>query len=459
MIESLFSNLQGTIVFAIFLGILISVHEWGHFITAKKCGVRVDEFAIGFGPTLYSKVYNGTNYMLKLLPLGGFVRMAGDERSKCKGAKDEFFSKTVGQRALIIFNGPLINFVLAYVCFVFLFMLGMQVDEAKVGGLIKGDPAHTAGLMINDTILEIDSKKIYGWSKLKINIANSNKDTIQFKVLRDGKILEKQIQPKVEERSNLFGQIREVRTIGVSPYSNVVGFVEKEGPADLAEIKEGDRIVEVNQVGVNDWITLHENITQSATENIELKIERDDQILTKTVVAKKREVEDKGEKKVLHFIAVGPTTDLVTYKFNFLTSLKMSYDEIADITVMTCKAVYWMLTGSMAARDGVGGPVMIFSVVKTAAEMGLNHFIYILGLVSASLAIFNLMPVIPLDGGHLFLLAIEKVRGKELPAKIEELISYTGLVAIIALALFIFYIDFDRIGLFESIGNLIKKVN
>jgi len=139
LLEGLISNIQGTGVFILVLSILILVHEWGHFITAKRLGVEVEEFALGFGPTLFSKFWNGTKYMLKAFPLGGYVKMAGDERSKCTGKPQEFYSKPPGHRALIALNGPVVNFILAYMSFVFVFMLGYPGLSTKISEIIEGD--------------------------------------------------------------------------------------------------------------------------------------------------------------------------------------------------------------------------------------------------------------------------------------------------------------------------------
>jgi len=142
------------------------------------------------------------------------------------------------------------------------------------------------------------------------------------------------------------------------------------------------------------------------------------------------------------------------FRFNLFDSIVNAYDKLWEVTVMTYKSVYYMITGSLSAKESVGGPVLIFNVVKSAAHEGIADLLLVLGVVSASLAIFNLFPVIPLDGGHLLLLGIEKVRGRPLPEKVEDYINRIGLVLIIMLALFIFYIDFERIGLIGQIQKL-----
>ena len=149
-----------------------------------------------------------------------------------------------------------------------------------------------------------------------------------------------------------------------------------------------------------------------------------------------------------------PAEQMVALKYDFGTSLIKAYQKLSEITVMTYKSLYFMLTGSMSAKESMTGPIGIFYIVKSAAEMGFVHLLFILGVISASLAIFNLLPVIPLDGGHLFLLAIEKIRGQALPQKIDDYIARFGFSLIICLALFVFYSDFSRFGWIDKIMDI-----
>ena len=135
MIAEIIANIKSVGVFVVVLSVLIVVHEWGHFITAKLVGIKVEKFSLGFGRKLLSKIHQGTEYLLCLIPLGGYVKMAGDERTECKGEPDEFYSKSCGHRALVVLNGSMVNFVLAYVCFVVVFMFGYPELSTNVGKL------------------------------------------------------------------------------------------------------------------------------------------------------------------------------------------------------------------------------------------------------------------------------------------------------------------------------------
>lgn len=365
MLEGLLSNTWGIIVFIIVLSILVIVHEWGHFITAKKCGVDVKEFAVGFGPTLWSKMHNGTNYLVKAYLLGGYVRMAGEERDKCTGAADEYYSQAIWKRALIVFNGPLINFIFAYICFVFVFMLGYPDLSTRVGELVNDYPAIEAGLLVGDDIKEINGQSMASWTDIQEAIKDSEGAFIEVIVDREGELLNIRITPQVDEMQNIFGQMTQRRIVGISP-----------------------------------------------------------------------------------------ARDMVALRYGFLESTVKGWEKLAEITTMTYKSLWFMATGMMSTKENLTGPVGIFYIVKSAAELGLAHLLFIMGIISASLAIFNLLPIIPLDGGHLFLMAVEKIRGSALPPKIDDYIARFGFSLIILLALFVFYNDFARFGVFDKVRAL-----
>ncbi|MFA5088812.1 MAG: RIP metalloprotease RseP [Candidatus Omnitrophota bacterium] len=364
-IAAFFQSLKSLIVFAAVLSILIIVHEWGHFITAKKLGVRVERFALGFGPKLFSWMYRGTQMRICLIPLGGYVKMAGDERSECKGQPDEFYSQSPGRRALIILNGPVVNFILAYLCLLIVFVSGYPDLPAKIGEVMEGYPAQAAGLAAGDQIIRINSFRVDTWTDVQKNIATSQEPAIRLVVLRNNQEMPLTLTPRRETLKNIFGQ----------------------------------------------------------TENINIA-------------------------------GIRPTEEIVLLRYGLGESILKSFYKLHEITVLTYKAIYHMATGSMSAKDSMTGPIGIFFIIKRAAEMGFSYLVYILGVISASLAIFNLLPVVPLDGGHLLLLGVEKIRGKVLSEKIDEIIARVGFSLVICLAIFVFYNDFSRLGWIDKILNL-----
>lgn len=453
-LDNIISGVQSTGVFVVIISILILVHEWGHFITAKKLGVTVEKFSLGFGPKLFSKVYHGTEYLLCLIPLGGYVKMAGDEREECKGEKGEFHSKSLGQKSLIVLNGPVVNYILAYVCLVLVFAIGYQDTPAVINAFTENAPAKEYGLQAGDEILEVNGKKIYGWSELNLSVSYAKTDDIQLKILRDGKEITKVVKPNVKTFKNIFGQIRTVKMIGVTPLSAKIGLLTPDGPAEKAGLLVGDRMVKVDSKDVLGWMEMQTAIETSEGEKIDIVVDRNGTLIEKEITPKIETAMVEGKEVTYRKIGIGFSDEVATYKFGMIESISKGYHKLMEITVLTYKSLYDMLTGSMSAKDSVTGPIGIFYFVKSAAETGLSQVLLVLGLISASLAIFNLLPVIPLDGGHLLLFAIEKVRGKALPPKVEDAIIRTGFSLIMLLALFVFYVDFARFGWIERIRGL-----
>ncbi len=353
---------MGTLVFIIVLSVLVIVHEYGHLATAKALGVKVERFAFGFGPKLFSFIKDGTEYAVCLIPLGGYVKMAGDERAECKGAKEEFFSKPVGHRALIVLSGPVVNYVFAFFCFCIVFMIGYPTLGTTVGEVVKGYPAEQAGLKAGDRIVSIDALNVDSWEGVQSYISQAKQEQFIFSVERNAILKNIVLHSSQENMENVFGQKIQTRIVGIKP-------------------KE----------------------------------------------------------------------DLVLLKYGFLESIVRAGKKLVVITTTTYKALYLMVTGAMSTKDGVTGPIGIFFIIKKAAELGFSYVVYIMAVISASLAIFNLLPLPVLDGGHLFFFGIEKLRGKPLSPKADEIIYKIGFSMIICLALFVFYSDFVRYGIFDKI--------
>lgn len=356
------------LVFILVLSVLVVVHEWGHFITARLLGVRVEKFSVGFGPKLFSRKRGDTEYMVCAIPLGGYVKMAGDERAACKGDKDEFFSHPVGHRALIVLMGPMVNMVFAYICFYFIFLLGYPTLAAKIGKVLEDHPAAAAGLLPGDRVTRIDDKAIVNWEDLHKYVSTSGGQTLHFTIVRDGQEIAKEIAPKIRSVENIFGQKESVRLVGIQPAEEIVFF--KYGPGQ---------------------------------------------------------------------------------------SFVKAYEHLTDLCVLMFKALYHVVTGAMPAQDALGGPLRIFDVVKQAASLGWAYLVITTAIISANLAIFNLFPVPVLDGGHLMLLAVEKVRGRPLSLKVEEHLTRAGLTLLLCLVVFVIYSDIDHLGWIDKLKNFWPK--
>lgn len=455
MVEFLLSNVGGTIVFLIVLSVLILVHEWGHFITAKKVGIDVEEFSLGFGPKLWSIKKGGTEYMIKAIPLGGYVKMAGDERSKCTGRPHEFYSQPVGKRALVVVNGPLVNVVLAYVCLVAVFIVGYPAASTRIAYVDPQGPAAKVGIIPGDKIIRINGQSVYGWNNLDDQIARTRGKSIEVTFERGGRTMFVTVEPQTTLKADLIGVKRPARDIGIDNLSTVVGSVSPDFPAEKAGIKANDQILRVNDEPVQRWQDVQKAIAESPSQTIRLTWMRGGQVMEAEIVAKLVAAKGKDARgKQVKQIGIAPTQRIDYFTVGWAESLVLAGEKIWDITVLTFRSLYHMVAGDVSAKDSMTGPIGIFYLVKSAANEGLSHVLLIMGMISASLAIFNLFPILPLDGGHLLMYGLEKIKGRPLSPKVEEFIGHVGVGLILFLALYVFYSDFSRFGWIEKLKGL-----
>ncbi|MDP3143656.1 MAG: M50 family metallopeptidase, partial [Candidatus Omnitrophota bacterium] len=309
------------LIFLIVLSILIIVHEFGHLVIAKLLGVRVEKFSLGFGPRIISFKRKFTEYSLSLIPLGGYVKLAGDSREEFKGSHWEYLAKPPGERAAIVFFGPVLNYFLAFLFFYIVFLIGYPTLSAKVGDLLDGFPAAKSGLLKEDTIIAVEGQRVSDWEEMQEAIRSKKEGTIEIVALRNKREMKFVITPRIEKLKNIFGQEESVRLIGIKPKD-----------------------------------------------------------------------------------------EFIKLKYNFADSFIMASKKLWMVTAVTFKALWRMLTGAMSFKESVTGPLGIFYLTSKAWELGISYLLQVMAILSASLAIFNVLPLPILDGGHLFLLAVEKIR-------------------------------------------------
>ncbi|MBU3912239.1 MAG: RIP metalloprotease RseP [Candidatus Omnitrophica bacterium] len=357
------------ISFILVLSVLVIVHEFGHFIIAKRIGVRVEKFSIGFGPELLGITRGGTRYLISAVPLGGYVKLAGETtEEQTKGEKWEYMSRSVGERSRIIFAGPLLNYILAFLIFSFVFAIGYPAMTTKVGNVLPGYPGQAAGLKEGDKILKINGKDVNYWEEVTAMVHTNKSPELELLVDRDGSLIDLLVRPKSEEVKTVFGSKKKVGLIGIMP-----------------------------------------------------------------------------------------TEDIMYVKYGPLKSIYMGSRKLLTLTYVTYRALWASLTGAISFKESVTGPIGIFYITGQAARLGFVYLLHLMGILSASLAIFNLLPIPVLDGGHILFLAIEKIKRKPLSYKLQENITQAGLIILICLMAFVFYNDFMRFGVFGKIASLFQK--
>lgn len=419
------------IYFLIVIGILVFVHELGHFIMAKRAGVRVEKFSLGMGPKLVGYKKGGTEYIISALPIGGYVKMAGENPDEePTGAPDEFQAKTVWQRAKIAASGPLTNILLAFIVMPLVFMIGTYAEgPAKVGYVEKGSPAEKAGFRAGDVIEEINGRKISSWTKALSLIAVNPDTDVTVDLDREGEKKALILRPAIatELKIGMSGLVPDMPA--------EVGRFRPGLPAEKAGLKIHDRIIAVDGKTVYHWNQFSTLVKESKGKTLRLTIEREGKRIEKSVTP----LMDGGR----YVIGVEPFVRLVFKKYGFVESVQLGFQktiEAIDLTFITLKK---LLSFGLSIKT-LGGPVMIAQMSGQAAAAGLSTFLSLLAVISISLGILNLLPIPVLDGGLILFLIIEAIRKKPLTRRTMEISQSIGAAVLITLIAVVSYNDIMR---------------
>ncbi|HID93794.1 MAG TPA: RIP metalloprotease RseP [bacterium (Candidatus Stahlbacteria)] len=409
-----------TVVAAIIgLSILIIFHELGHFVAAKKAGIKVHEFSLGFGPKIFSIKRGETLYKVCIILFGGYVRLAGMDPHERKGEPYEYGSKPIWKRAGVAFCGPAFNFVLAFVLFSFtILMYGIEVIDTRIVGEVKDIEEIRAG----DEIIAIDGEGVKDWNDILNKIRN--RDSVTCTVLRAGEVVETSFNPNKGNISPL-----------ILP---VIGGVEKGGPASKAGLRDGDRILSVNDEPINSWDEFVSIIQANPEKELKLRWRRGDEEFENTCIPKKEQRFVSGEVKEVGVIGV--SVKLNTRKVGINALRYGGYQTIG--TIGTTLSFMAKLVKRQLSPKLIGGPVSIIRFMGESARWGSKQFLSFIAFLSIQLFIINLIPIPPLDGGQLTLLGIEKIRRRAISEK--EIVA-TQTIGFALLMLFFLYVTFNDI--------------
>ncbi len=424
------------IAFLFVLGILVFVHEFGHFIAAKRAGVYVETFSLGMGPKLIKKTWGETEYCISAIPLGGYVKMKGENPDEeTTGAEDELQSKSIPARFSIFVAGPLMNIIMAIILVSLVYYIGIQMpkylEEPPVIGWIEEDsPAEEMGLEIGDQLLSISGKDVNNWEQALLFVASTGAKPLEIKIERDGSILTFTGTP--EEIEGLGAGY-----VGIQPIMEpVVGGLQPGFPAEEAGMQVGDMIVGINDTRIVHWVQMANIIHAHPEEELQVTVLRGGEEVEMQIAPEKR-----GE---YGYLGITSQQQTVLKKYGFVESISRGLDRCWELTVMTFDLLRRLLTLKASVKT-VGGPVMIAQMSGEVAKQGTSELLNFMGLISLSLGIFNLLPIPILDGGHIFLLLVEFLNRKPLSMEKRELAQKIGLLILIPLFIFIFYNDIARI--------------
>jgi regulator of sigma E protease len=417
---------------------MVLVHEWGHFVVARSFGVRVEVFSIGFGTRLFGIKRGPTDYRLSALPLGGYVRMAGDNPAEeRRGDPDEFLSKPRWQRVLIALAGPTTNFLMAVVLTAALFMHGGEQPSyadkpVVIAGVVKDSPAQKAGIQAGDRMASFAGVKNPTWDRVALELALSAPGhSVPVTIERDGRLITTSVQSEPQPFA----------VLGYPAEPVIVGSLARGMPAEGAGLKEGDEIVAANGQKLTAPSQFSEVVQQSGGNPMTLEILRDGQPLTLQL---RPTWGDPGD---------GTPRWQIGITFRFVTSPRRYAPPQAVVKatqfhiVLADKLIYLvgeLFTGKVSLKQ-VQGPLGIVQESSRAAKRGFGDLISLMALVSLNLAILNLLPIPILDGGHILMLGIEGLLRRDLSLKIKERFVTVGMVFLLLVFLIVMYNDVLRL--------------
>lgn len=408
----------------ILLGFLIFIHEGGHFIVAKLCKVKVNEFAIGFGPTIWKKQGKETKYALRLIPLGGFVSMEGEEE---RSEKEGSFSKTsIPKRIAIVLAGGTVNIIFGLVIyFVLVSAMGNYISQ-KVEIVDSKYGAYTSGILENDEIIKINGKRIRNKADIENILEKGKEENVIVTVKRNNELKDISVKPTAIPNKDtgiyLSGNSDEITTKVIA--------IEPESPAQKSGLEANDIILKIDgKDAENDPYKIAQYIKESENEKCIFTIKRKDEM---------KEISIKPN--VIYTYVLG--VQFAKAENNFVNNVYYGFWDTVDFSFSIIDNIKMLFTGKVNANQ-LMGPVGISGVV--AGTKGINDFIYIIALISLSLGVTNLLPFPPLDGGKVVIYIIEAIRRKPIKENTEAIIQTAGFFILIGLSIYVTYNDILRI--------------
>ena len=446
--------------FVVVIGVLILIHELGHFLVARWTGVGVERFSIGFGPVLARWRGRETEYCLSAIPMGGYVKMVGEESPLEGGGgtlpydpAKAFSLKPIWARFLIVLAGPGMNFVLAAVIFaIVLATVGRPVWPAILGRVADSTPAAAAGLRSGDLVAAVDGRRVGSWEDLEHAVARSGGRALELQVTRDGASRTVRVTPRrTTVRDPVFREPREAWELGAGPrLTPQIGSVNPDSPAARAGLAVGDLVVAVAGQPVFTPEELMQTIQKRPGQTFPITVERAGAPRALTVTASTvKEKGSAGQEVEVGRIGVGIVTKAVTYEpYGPFTAAWQGGVKTWDMTVLTAKGL-WKIVSRQIESSNIGGPIQIAAEAGRQAKEGVASLALFTAIISVNLALLNLLPVPMLDGGHLFFFVIEAVMGRPLSLKKREAAQQLGFVLLMLLMVYALYNDLVRIDAFK----------
>ncbi|RMD71154.1 MAG: sigma E protease regulator RseP [Gammaproteobacteria bacterium] len=441
--------------FLITLGALITIHEFGHFWVARRLGVKVLRFSIGFGtPLLRWKGRDGTEYVIAALPLGGYVKMLDENEGEVppEEVHRAFNRQSVYRRTAIVLAGPLFNFLLAILAYWAMFMVGVTGVKPIIGGVEPGSLAAEAGLKPQDEIVAVEGEKTPTWESAIFALLPKvlDREPVTLTVKEPSGRVERIVLDLSKAPSKL-DEKDPLGALGIRPFRPdippVIGKVVPGGAAERAGLKPGDRILSVDGHPMRDWEEWVHYVRAHPEKTLHVKVQRGDEVLTLTL-RPKAVVDERGKTigRIGAYVQIDAKASLPigVLRYPPLKALGAALEKTWDMTALTLKVLAKMVTGH-ASLENISGPLSIAQFAGEAGSLGISPFLAFLAIVSISLGILNLLPIPVLDGGHILFYAIEMIKGSPVSEEVQAIGQRIGIALLIALMGLAFYNDLARL--------------
>lgn len=442
--------------FIVAIGVLVTIHEYGHYLAARLMGVKVLRFSVGFGKPVYRRLFgpDRAEFVIAAIPLGGYVKMLDEREAPVSEADAEraFNRKSIGARNFVVVAGPAANFLFAIAAYTVMFMIGVPGLKPMVGEVASGSIAATGGLQYGDEIVMVGDRRVQDWDQANLRLLDHavRTDRVVLTVVdRDGREVNRTLA--LENRRELLGEGQFLERLGIQPlrpvFEPLIGTIERGSPAAEAGLRPGDRVISVDGEPVASWADWVSLIQAAPEQALQVRVSRDGGSIDLRVTPAR--VEADGE--VRGRIGAGVDADQpqlremsTLVRLGPVEGLASGAARTWEVSILTLRVLGRMITGEASVKN-IAGPVTIAEFAGTTAIIGITAFLGFLALVSVSLGIINLLPIPVLDGGHLMFNLVEWVKGSAVSERTQLIGQQLGLVAIAGLMLLALYNDFTRL--------------
>ncbi|WP_163558102.1 sigma E protease regulator RseP [Halomonas sp. NO4] len=448
--------IQNVLAVIVVLGLLITFHEFGHFWVARRCGVKVLRFSVGFGKPIWSRHdRHGTEFAVAAIPLGGYVKMLDEREAPVPPEERDraFNRKSVWQRIAIVAAGPLANFLLAIVVYWALFVAGTTAVAPVIGSVDAESPAARAGLSGGEEIVAVRGEQVRSWDEinLKLVAAIGASGELSLQARDEPAAESRQYRLPVENYLVRQDPPRPLTTLGIVPWQPdipaVLGQVVEGEAAARAGLEPGDEVLTVNGEPVSDWMDFVNRVRGSPGETLALEVARDGERREMSLTPGSREVEGAT---TIGYVGAGvepvewPAEYRREIRYGPVAAVGQAVGRTGEMTLLTLDAIRKMLVG-LISPSNLSGPITIAQVAGDTARSGLESFVSFLAYLSISLGVLNLLPIPVLDGGHLLYYFVEVLRGRPVSERTQAVGLRIGLALVITLMVMALYFDLMRL--------------